>query len=149
MQDNSRNIYKNARKYAGMTQERWAEAIGCSVESVRNYEAGTQIPSDEIARAMAESSSQLILCYWHICNKSSLAYDELPELDRLPLPQAVLELLVAMDEFTARNGDLMRVASDGRISPDEVESWAAIRAKLDAVIRAALQVKYSEGGGHA
>ena len=37
MESDSRNIYKTARRIAGMTQERWAEAIGVCAESVRNY----------------------------------------------------------------------------------------------------------------
>ena len=51
-----RNIYKNARKYAGLTQERWAEAVGVSVDSIRVYENGSVIPTDETVRAMSEIS---------------------------------------------------------------------------------------------
>ncbi len=56
MHTDSRNDYKTARKFSGMTQERWAEAIGCSVESVRSYESGTRIPSDDIVVSMCEIS---------------------------------------------------------------------------------------------
>lgn len=147
MQRDPRNIYKSARAVAGLTQERWAEAIGCSVESVRGYEAGTQLPGDETVRAMAEISGLTALCYWHLCRKSTIAAQELPEVELLPLPQAVLELVVSMDDFARTNGELMRVAADGRISPDETGTWADIRRRLDAVVRAAIQVKYAEGGG--
>ena len=41
------NIYKRARATAGLTQERWAEQLGISVESVRLYESGAGLPSDE------------------------------------------------------------------------------------------------------
>lgn len=146
MQSEYRNIYYNGRRAAGLTQERWAEVIGCSVESVRNYEAGTQIPADEIVCRMAETSGVSALGYWHLRRKSTLAADELPEVERLPLPQAVVQLLVAMDDFAAANPELMRVAADGRISTEESGAWAQIRHRLDGVIRSALQVKYSEGG---
>ena len=89
MERNSRNDYKTARSVAGLTQERWAEAIGCSVDSVRGYEAGTTVPSDEIVRAMCEISGLSVLAYWHLCNKSPLAAGVLPEVRRVPLPQAV------------------------------------------------------------
>lgn len=39
-----RNIYKTARRAAGMTQEAAAERLGISVESVRAYETGQRIP---------------------------------------------------------------------------------------------------------
>ena len=47
MQENHGNIYKIARTVSGLTQERWAEAIDVSVESVRSYENGTNFPGDE------------------------------------------------------------------------------------------------------
>lgn len=146
MERQSRNDYKTARRHAGLTQERWAETIGCSVDSVRGYEAGTQTPSDEIVRAMCEISGLPVLAYWHICNKSALAADVLPDVDRLPLPQAVLQLLFAMSDFQDVHGDLIKLAADGQISSDEAHDWAGIKKRLDAVVKAAIQVQVAEGG---
>lgn len=147
MESNSRNDYKTARRMAGLTQERWAEAIGCSVDSVRGYEAGTQIPSEEIVVAMCEISGLSALAYWHMRNKSPLAADALPEVERLPLPQAAIQLLLAVEDFSAINGDLLRLAADGRISSDEAHDWAGITKRLDNIVQAAIQVKIAEGGG--
>lgn len=147
METNSRNDYKTARRIAGLTQERWAEAIGCSVDSVRGYEAGTQTPSDEIVKAMCEISGFSTLAYWHLCHKSTLAADVLPEVDHLPLPQAVLQLLVVIDDFYRLHGDLIQLAADGKISFDEHEEWEKIKKCLDFIIQAAIQVKIAEGGG--
>ncbi|MBR6353965.1 MAG: helix-turn-helix transcriptional regulator, partial [Oscillospiraceae bacterium] len=47
------NIYRNARQVSGLTQERWAEALGLSAEAVRQYEAGKILPSDEVVLRMA------------------------------------------------------------------------------------------------
>lgn len=146
MERESRNDYKTARRHAGLTQERWAETIGCSVDSVRGYEAGTQTPSDEIVRAMCEISGLPVLAYWHMCNKSALAADVLPDVDRLPLPQAVLQLLFAMADFEAVHGDLIKLAADGQISSDELHDWLGIKKRLDDVVKAAIQVQVAEGG---
>lgn len=146
MERESRNDYKTARRYAGLTQERWAEAIGCSVDSVRGYEAGTQTPGDEIVRAMCEISGLPALAYWHICNKSALAADVLPDVDRLPLPQAVLQLLCAIDEFARGNGDLIKLAADGKITADEIDEWTDTKKRLDRVVKSAIQVQVAEGG---
>ena len=54
MQDKYGNIYKRARATAGLTQERWAEQLGISVESVRLYESGAGLPSDEAVTRMIE-----------------------------------------------------------------------------------------------
>lgn len=38
------NIYKTARRAAGLTQEAAAEQIGVSVESIRSYETDRRLP---------------------------------------------------------------------------------------------------------
>ena len=148
MERESRNIYKTARTVAGLTQERWAEAIGVSVDSVRNYEAGSQIPSDEIVRAMSEISGLAPLSYWHLCHKSELAADMLPEVQRVPLPQAVCALVSRMEDFVLTCPDqLLRMAADGQIDEMERNDYDGILEALDGIVQAALQLKYAEGGG--
>jgi len=142
-----RNIYKNARKYAGLTQERWAEAVGVAPCTIRSYESGEVIPADETVKIMAEVSGQPILCYWHMCNKSALAADTLPEVEQLPLPQAVLQLLDAINDFNSEPVNLVRLAADGKITIDESTDWERIINRLDDVVKAAIQVKVAEGGG--
>ena len=142
-----RNIYKTARKVAGLTQERWAEAVGVSVDSIRGYETGAVVPADETVRAMAEISGLSPLAYWHLCNKSALAADTLPEVEQLPLPQAVVQLLCAIVDFQEDHGALMQMAADGRIDSDEALEWQGIKKRLDQVVKAAIQVKVAEGGG--
>lgn len=145
MEPNSRNIYKNARCVAGFTQEHWAEAIGCSPESVRNYESGKQMPSDAIVRTMCEISGLTPLAYWHVCRKSDLAAQILPGVEKLPLPQAVIQLMLSIYEYSKNEKELLEMAADGEISADEEFAWDKIVAHLDEVIKAALQVKYAEG----
>ena len=147
MEPNSRNIYKTARTVAGLTQERWAEAVGVSVDSIHNYEAGTQIPSDEVVRAMSEISGLSPLSYWHLCHKSELAADMLPEVRSVPLPQAVCALVSRVQDFVLGSPDaLLRMAADGRIDEMEKTDYARIIGDLDGIVQAALQLKYAEGG---
>ena len=149
MKCESRNIYRNAREVAGYTQERWAEAIGVSVESVRNYEAGKQLPGDDVVKAMSEISGLLILGYWHLGNKSELAADMLPRVECVPLAQAVCGLLSELRRFSAqeRGQQLMEMAADGRIDHVERAQYARIMDELDGIVRAAISLKYAESGG--
>ena len=48
MPEEYRNIYKIARRNAGITQEAAAEQLGISVESVRAYETGQRIPPNHV-----------------------------------------------------------------------------------------------------
>lgn len=145
MTDKIRNIYYNARQAAGLTQERWTELLGVSPEAVRQYEAGAYIPADDVARRMAELAGLPVLGYWHLCRKSSLAEEILPEVERVSLPMAVCRLLAAMQAFTSqtRGAELLRIAADGRISALEAEGFRKIVGDLDEIVQAALQVKYA------
>lgn len=141
-----RNDYKTARRFAGMTQERWAEAIGCSVDSVRAYETGTRTPSDDVVVSMCEISGHSTLAYWHLRSRSPLAAGVLPDVEQLPVAQAVLHLLCAMRDFGADHHRLMEMAADGTITTDEKRDWTEIISKLDEIIQAAIEVKVAEGG---
>ena len=111
-------------------------------------------PSDEVAARMAEIAMMPVLCYWHIKHKSGIANDILPEVPRVPLAQAVLNLLLAaMEEAAPQIAELMMIARDGKVTGDEVEPFDGIVEDLDDVVQAALAVKYAErtaeGGGEA
>lgn len=150
MQENYRNICKIGRTTAGMTQERWAEAIDYSVESVRLCEAGKMMPSDDVVLRMVEVSAQPVLGYWHLLNKSRMAAQILPEVESTPLPQAVIQLILRIRDFAEkhRTDKLMEIAADGRIDDLERDAFNAIIQELDAVVQAVMQLKYSEGSGN-
>ncbi len=145
MTPNDGNKYRIARQMAGMTQERWAEAVDVDVRSIARYESGETLPADETVAMMVEISGLAALGYWHLKNKSMIADELLPTVDRIPAAQAVVQLVVAMADFDIRNSDLLRLVADGQISSAEIAEWEDIRAALDAVVKAAIQLRYAEG----
>lgn len=147
MQSDYRNIYQDARRTAGLTQERWAELLGISVDAVRQYETDRITPSDEVALRMAEAAGQQIICYWHLLHKSRVAAELLPEINRKKLPEAVLQLLVAVEQFRETGlRDLTRIAADGKISPDEAEAFSGLLEQLRELVSAALGIEFAEEG---
>ena len=72
MPEKYRNIYKSARKAAGLTQEAAAERLSISVESIRAYETGQRIPPNDVVERM-------VICY----NTQYLAYEHLHETNAL------------------------------------------------------------------
>ena len=147
MKKDSRNIYKNARDAAGLTQERWATYLGVTPESVRLYESGRGLPSDETVAAMAEVAGMPVLCYWHLKLKSGVANDLLPEVELLPLPQAVLQLLVEIKSFRTDLDELLIIASDGLVDDAESDRFLDILDRLQDLIAAALAVNFAERRG--
>lgn len=145
MQTDYRNIYQDARRTAGLTQERWAELLGISVDAVRQYETDRILPSDEVVLRMAEAAGQQIICYWHLIHKSRVAAQLLPELDRKRLPEAVLSLLVAVRNFQDDGmRELTRIAADGKISPEEQADYMTAMEQLQLVVREALHLQFAE-----
>ena len=146
MEHEYRNIYKNARDAAGLSQERWATFLGVSAESVRLYESGRGLPSDEVVARMADVAAMPVLCYWHLKYKSGIANDMLPEVDMVPLPQAVVNLLVEIKGFRSDLDELLIIAADGLVDETESDRFIEILDRLQALIRAALMVNYAERG---
>lgn len=151
MEQRYSNIYKNARVTAGLTQERWAEMIGVSPDSIRKYEGGSCIPSDDVAARMAEISGMTVLGYWHLKQKSGVANDLLPDVELVPLPQAVVQLLSELNDLEEKKivPELLSIARDGEIDREEQPYFDKILLELDDVVRAALAVKYSQWKGGA
>ena len=147
MQDNYRNICKIARQTAGLTQERWAEALDVSVESIRLYETGRGMPSDDVVTRMIEVSGLPVLGYWHLLNKSRIAAEILPTVGECSLPQAVIQLICRIRDFGEkhRTDDLLNIAADGRIDETERPEFEQIIQELDAVVQAAMTLKYAKG----
>ena len=138
------NIYKSARKTAGFTQERWAEILDLSVESIRLYETGRSLPTDEIATKMADLSGIGMLGLWHLKEKSGIANDVIPDVEAVELPQAVIQLICEIRDFKQNADELLTIAADGYVSVEERSVYNEILDTLDGIIKAAWQVKFAD-----
>lgn len=148
MQEDCRNIYLNARRAAGLTQERWAEVLGVSLSAVRQYEAGEITPADDVVLSMADYSGLQILGTWHLRRKSVVAAEVLPPVERLPLAQAVVQLLNEMRIFAEKHhaDALISIAADGHVTPEEMPRFKEVVRDLQPLIRTALQIDFADRG---
>ena len=81
------NIYKNARKSAGMTQEKAAQLLNVSVDSLRDYEQSQRpVPSD-VASAMCDVYQAPYLAVQHLRRSSELGKRVVPEIQLKDLPE--------------------------------------------------------------
>lgn len=120
MQANSRNLYQIPRLAKGLTQERAAELIDVSVESIRAYESGRVVPPTMVVLRMIEVYEYPVLALQHLKYSNDIADKLLPEFrDGTTLSEAVLDLMEAMDEFDAIVKDLRSIAKDNIIDEDE------------------------------
>lgn len=115
------NIYQLARMAAGLTQERAAEALSISVESLRLYETDRRTPPNSIVSRMADLYNSQFLIIQHVRQADELARSLLPEPQRVPMSHASIKFTRLMREFVknGRTDTLLYFAEDGII--DEVE----------------------------
>lgn len=72
MARDSQNIYKNARKSAGLTQEKAAQYLNVSVDSLRDYEGDERPVPNDVASAMCDVYQVPYLAVQHLRQSSKL-----------------------------------------------------------------------------
>lgn len=137
------NLYQRARLSTGMSQERAAELLGLSPESLKQYEGGKTVPKDETVARMVEVYS----CPW-LALEHAQATDRLgvlPEVNVQSLPTAAITLINRVLDFAERHRDrqLLRIAEDGIIDEAERPEFDDIVLELRDTMAAIYQVIYS------
>ena len=150
MDTTSMNMYARCRHRAGMTQEQWAEALHLSVDAIRRYEGGGRTPSCWVVKQMIDVSGYEALALQHICATTEPLGVVQDVQAGVPLSEAVLRLVNLVYRFGSHHKDrqLMDIAEDGIITPDERDDYDAILDDLRDIIAAAQQVRYSEEASH-
>lgn len=145
MYSESRNIYQRAREAAGLTQERAAELIDVSVESIRAYEGDRRIPPDMVAMSMVEVYGTQHLAYQHLKNSAEVARRYLPDIsEKTDIPSMILRLHKEVNDFLPLRDSLIEITYDGDISDEEMPRFNAIMKELDDIFAAILAIKFRE-----
>ena len=137
-----RNIYQIARESAGLTQERAAELLDISPESVRAYEGSRRVPPDAVVIRMIEVYGVPHLAYQHLKLNTQLASRYLPPVAITSLPQAVLRVQKEVADFLRCREELIDMASDGVIDAQERPRFDAIMQELEDIVSAFYQLKF-------
>lgn len=149
MQNDCTNIYQNARKIAGLTQERAAELLKLSVRSLADYESGLRLPPNDVADDMVTVYNSQLLAVQHLRNSTRYARELLPDVHTMALPEAVLTLVDAVYAFADDRMDreLIDIARDGVISEDERERFDRVVEKIRVITAAAIALSAVSRGG--
>lgn len=130
-----KSIYQTARESCGMTQEKAAELIGVSVESLRAYENNRRIPPTATVISMVDVYGVQFLAYQHLRHVNEIADKLLPDFDTKNIAEAVLTLVKEMSEAEKLIPTLISVASDGVIDDDERPVWEKIKKEFGDVVQ--------------
>lgn len=135
------NLYQRARLSTGMSQERAAELLGLSPESLKQYEGGKTVPKDETVAKMVEVYHLPWLALEHAQATDTLGV--MPEVTPRPLPMASIALRNRLQDATGRLDALLRIAEDGVIDEAERPEFDDIVLELRDTMAAIYQVIYS------
>ena len=150
MPEEYRNIYKTARKAAGLTQEAAAERLDISVESVRAYETGQRIPPNGVVARMAVTYNNLTLGYEHVRSTNDLMDDIVPQLEQRSMMEVALRLYNRMKQFDRNNrlDRLMEIAEDDQIDDAERPEYEQIIADMREITKIGLELDVSGRTNH-
>lgn len=138
-----RNIYQTARESSGYTQEKAAELIGVSVESIRAYESGRRIPPTHIVVNMVDVYGTQYLAYQHLRNADDIANLYLPDVNVANMSAAVLRLLKEVSDFVGKEQELIEITCDGIIDENEIPRFDEIMRELNDIVQAYFSLKFS------
>ena len=143
MPGDCRNIYKIARRAAGLTQEAAAERLGLSVESIRAYETGGRVPPSQVVELMVILYNAQHLAYQHLHETNELYNRIVPALEDRDLIRTAVVLRNRLARMEQRRSldRLLEIAEDDRIDEDERPEFLAIVAELREIVRSALELQ--------
>ena len=146
MPGNGIEIYRTCREQAGLTQEQAAEGLNCSVRQMARYEAGEVPVPDDIACQMVVLYDSQLLAVQHLRLVSHVAAEILPPVTVLDLPRAAIRIINLVRKFAERHREreLLDIAEDGVISPEERPLFDQIMAELQELVRAIMELGLSE-----
>lgn len=143
MPEEYRNIYKTARRAAGLTQEAAAEKLGISVESLRAYETDQRIPPNDVVELMVICYNAQHLAYQHLRETNSLMERVVPQLEQRSVLEVAVRIYNRLNRFTQQHklDELMQIAEDGRIDDDERKVFDEIMGDLREIVKSGLELE--------
>lgn len=143
MPEECRNIYKKARRVAGLTQEAAAERLGISVESVRAYETGQRIPPNDVVEDMVVCYDYQRLAFQHLHETNTLAAKVVPQLEERTLLETAIRIYNRLRRLEKGGAveRLLDIAEDGQIDNEERPEFEEILTELRELVRSGMELE--------
>ena len=122
---------KKARKDAGMTQERAAEALNVSVRTYAKYESGEILPGDDMVAGMMQVFENTCLGYAYLSKESAVGRMILPKIGKIPgVAAGAMQYHVALADANSDCIRLERICCDDKITMAEERDLSPIVEKI-------------------
>lgn len=137
------NIYKTARKRAGITVEYAAELLCVNPRTLYKYESGELIPAIDIVKKMCTMYGTPYLRIQHMNAHDEHWRDLVPHINEQNVAISTLAFLDELNAIEDHKAMLIEIARDGVISDSERDKWERILEAVFRLIKAGYDLKYS------
>lgn len=138
------NLYKIARKTTNLTQEKAAEFIGVSRDSISAYERGITPTPDDIVCRMIDIYGTEWLAYEHLRKSTMVGKKYLPQIHYTGIAQSVLRFQKEVNDLENINSDMINIACDNIIHKHETNRWIEVTKEIEEVAGAALSLIFTQ-----
>lgn len=142
MNNNTNNIYKNARIKAGLKREPVAEELHIDVRTLDKYESVNGKAPDDIVKQMCLLYDNRFLAFQHL--KQSPLGEFLPDLENSDFKGATLEMVLKSQDIDDIVLEIVKIASDGKIDDNEKQKWEQAKSKVLQIVSTFAAVILSE-----
>ncbi len=126
---NADNLYLMSRTKAGYSRAEASGRLYVDESTLERYESGKTVPTHDRVLEMAELYGDKTLAHRHcteICPLGQI-HDPIEDSD---FPTAVLGLISRYNDVGNKLDELIRIAADGKVSPDEVDAYGRIEKMM-------------------
>ena len=129
----NKSIYQIYREKCGFTREKASELMeGMTASRIEKIENGQEPTPYDIIQ-MADCYKQPDLCNYYCSHRCAIGEKYVPHVEVSELPSIILETIASLNEITPHTAQLIQIARDGKISDEEIPTFAFISKKLDEI----------------
>lgn len=123
-------MYREGRKEAGLTLEEAAWRLNVAPRTLGKYEAGELRVPPETVFCMGQIYNKPELPLHHCAEKCAIGRVYHPVFEIGNVATGTLQLMQELQDVNEQMNALIRIAADGRITPDEIPEFEAILQEL-------------------
>jgi len=129
----NKSIYQLYREATGLTREKASELMnGMTASRIEKIENGQEPTPYDIIQ-MAGCYKKPDLCNYYCSHKCAIGDKYVPRVEVTELPNIIIETIASLNDITPLTSKLIQIARDGKITDDELPSFALISNKLDEI----------------
>ena len=128
----NKSIYQKAREDLKLTRAQASELLtGITETRLEKIESGKYPIHPEEVLLMADKYKRPQLCNYYCSNECPIGQQYVPQIEIKDLPTITLEMLNTINNLNEQKNRLVEITVDGKITSDEAQDFAKIKANLD------------------